>query len=459
MITNKQEQTVNDSEQKIMLLGNLLLLEKRLREAETVAELGFIIVNETHRMIKFRQAILWLMGPTGRIRIHSVSGVDTPDRNSPFLIYLRGLFKHLLRKSDSRRVHVITENDLKERHRSGWQEWSLGTALWCPLINRQGEMLGGLFFPRETEWDKGDAAIFERLTDAFAHDIWSLMNQRRSWGSRLGTLWKEKRLRFLVIAMIVVLMWLHVRLSVLAPVEIVPLDPLIVSAPMEGVIKRFHVEPNQAIKNGTLLFSFDDTTIRNEYEVSRKALSVARADYMRATQKSFMDEKSRADLLLLKAQIEHKSAEVAYAAELLQRGNVHAEQDGIAVFGDVNDWLGKPVVVGEKVLTIADPARIEAEIRLLVEDAINLETGAQVLIFLNVEPDRPLSARLRKASYEAQATPEGTLVFRLKATITEKGRVPRIGLRGTAKIYGKRVSLFYYLMRRPLATLRQTLGM
>jgi hypothetical protein len=38
-------------------------------------------------------------------------------------------------------------------------------------------------------------------------------------------------------------------------------------------------------------------------------------------------------------------------------------------------------------------------------------------------------------------------------------RPPRIGLKGTAKIYGPRVTLFYYIMRRPLAALRQLVGL
>jgi len=145
-------------------------------------------------------------------------------------------------------------------------------------------------------------------------------------------------------------------------------------------------------------------------------------------------------------------------AELLERCEVRAETDGLAVFGDVNDWLGKPVVVGEKIMSIANPKSIEAEIRLPVGDAINLEEGAEVLVFLNVEPDRPLTAKLRRAAYEAQLTPEGALAFRLKASLISKDRLSRIGLRGTAKIYGKQVLMFYYLLRRPLATFRQYMG-
>ncbi|MNL84264.1 hypothetical protein D3C87_2121830 [compost metagenome] len=34
----------------------------------------------------------------------------------------------------------------------------------------------------------------------------------------------------------------------------------------------------------------------------------------------------------------------------------------------------------------------------------------------------------------------------------------RLGLRGTARVYGEPVSLFYYLMRRPITALRQWTG-
>jgi len=34
----------------------------------------------------------------------------------------------------------------------------------------------------------------------------------------------------------------------------------------------------------------------------------------------------------------------------------------------------------------------------------------------------------------------------------------RIGLRGTAKLYGEKVSLAYYLLRRPITFVRQHLG-
>ncbi|MCK5404142.1 MAG: HlyD family efflux transporter periplasmic adaptor subunit, partial [Desulfobulbaceae bacterium] len=261
-----------------------------------------------------------------------------------------------------------------------------------------------------------------------------------------------------VLALLIWCLLLPVRLSVLAPVEIVPRKPFLVTSKMDGVIDTVPVQPNQGVKTDQLLFRLDDTVSRNNYEVTRKSLAVIEAEYNRTRQKAFMDDESRARILYLKARIEQKSAEVAYLADVLKQGEVRAERDGIVVFSDVNDWLGKPVVTGEKVMSIADPGQVEAEVLLPVADAINLEPGADVLIFLNVAPDRPLLATLRQASYEAAITPEGVLSFRLKVTIDPGESVPRIGLRGTAKLYGKEVTVFYYLMRRPLIAIRQTLG-
>jgi hypothetical protein len=110
-------------------------------------------------------------------------------------------------------------------------------------------------------------------------------------------------------------------------------------------------------------------------------------------------------------------------------------------------------------MLIADPDNADIRIDLPVEDAIVLHQGAPAELFLDTDPLRPLAARLVHASYQAEVTPSGILAYRVKATFDNERRPPRIGLHGTAKIEGEKIPLALYLFRRPIAVLRQTLGL
>jgi len=443
---------------KLLGLSTLLQLEKDIRHAENIDKFNFLVVNDVRRLIEFHQSILWKLEPPAQSSIQAVSGLAEIDRNAPYIIWLRKVFRHLLKQADARQAHTVNRDALPPALNDGWQEWSLGQCLWCPILTPSGKLLGGLWLNRKREWEPGEISLLEHLCDAYGHAWSALTGHKQSWRSRLSQRIRTRKARWSIAAIAVALLFMPVHQTVLAPAEVLAYQPEIVSAPLEGVIKSFHVEPNTTVMEGELLFSMDDTTLRNRYEIAEKALSVTEANYMRAAQKAFSDDESKAELALLNARVEEKSAEVRYTAELLERIHVRAEHNGIAVFSDANDWLGKPVVVGEKVLTLANPDDAELQIQLPVGDAINLEPGARVRMFLNIDPTAPLDAHLRQTSYEAEITPDDILAFRLKASFNEGTPLPRIGLKGTAKIYGDKVPLFYYLMRRPISALRQTFG-
>jgi hypothetical protein len=92
-------------------------------------------------------------------------------------------------------------------------------------------------------------------------------------------------------------------------------------------------------------------------------------------------------------------------------------------------------------------------------DAIPLEAGGDVRFFQNVAPLSALEGRLTQVGYEAESTVDAGLAFVLKAEFERGTEPPRLGLRGTAKVYGGRVALGYYLLRRPLGSLRRLAGL
>lgn len=79
-------------------------------------------------------------------------------------------------------------------------------------------------------------------------------------------------------------------------------------------------------------------------------------------------------------------------------------------------------------------------------------------LFLNVAPNAAQEAQLTQIGYRAALTPDNVMAYRLRASFTEDDAQRRVGLKGTAKLYGKRTLLVAYLLRKPLATLRVWLG-
>ncbi|MCP4700583.1 MAG: HlyD family efflux transporter periplasmic adaptor subunit [Gammaproteobacteria bacterium] len=452
---NSPNETGHDPQ--LVLLGTFLQLEKEVRHAGSVKELDFIVGNESHRLFPYDRAAVWSCKSMGRFRVEVISGVAAVDRHAPFVRWLQDLIREYVGDAErSRQLQPLSPAQLSKGLQNGWKEWTAEHVLWCPLVHPQGELVGGLLFFRRHKWRDAELTLIERLLDAYAHARGALLRVR---GRRSGRPWLRSLLITALLAAFAAAMFLPVRESALAPAEVIAQAPLLVSAPMDGVIQEIHVQPNQPVKNGEPLFRQEDTVYKNRRVIAQKTLEVARAELLSAEQKAFSDRSSKAELALLRAKIDEREAELSYVEALLERLQVRAERDGIAVFTDVNDWQGKPVKTGEKVMTLADPERTEVQLWVPVADAINLSAGATVRFFLNTDPTRPLAAQTYQAAYEAAPAPDGALAFRVKAKFAAStDPTPRIGLKGTGKIYGKEVKLYYYLFRRPWAAIRQWLG-
>lgn len=446
-------------EQQLIGLGTLWQLARKARHAADTGGFAFLVVNETLQLLRYDQAILFRQTGEGKARTEAVSGVERAARDAPYMTWAQELAEHLLRTPGGGEAMVRAES-LPARLQRDWSAWGQRALLWMPLKTTQGRVLGGLLLSRgKPAWEEGEAALLEMLADAYGH-AWEALTQRGQGGAATGLTtggWRRWRGWGLAAGLALALGW-QVPLSVLAPAQVAPLHPLIVSAPLDGVIQQVMVTPNQAVHQGELLFSLEETTLRNRLDVARKTLEVSRAQLRRGNQQAFGDDRSRGDLMLLQAQVEEKEIEVAFTEEQLARARVVAPRDGVALFTGVNEWLGKPVVTGEKVMTLSNPEESGLEIFLPVSDAIPLEKGAEVALFLNASPGAPVTARLQEIGYQARLMPDGMLAYPLRATFLPGTPPPRLGMRGIAKLHDGKVSLLYYLFRRPLASLRQTTG-
>jgi hypothetical protein len=248
-------------------------------------------------------------------------------------------------------------------------------------------------------------------------------------------------------------------MTILAPFEVGPQGGFVIAAPIEGIIEDIAVDPNSPVLHDQLLVRFNDTMLKNRFEVAERELLVADARLKKSTQVAFEDPQGRHELGVLISELELKTAERDFAKDMLERSQIKASRTGIAVFTDKKQLIGRPVSIGERIMEIADPLQVEALVDVPVGDAIVLKSGARVKLFFDSDPLHPREAVISLADYLARIRPGNQVSFRVVAKLSGEDAPPRLGARGTAQVYGENVALAFFLFRRPFAAVRQWTGL
>ncbi|MGI9317544.1 MAG: efflux RND transporter periplasmic adaptor subunit [bacterium] len=442
------------------LLSKIILLEGDVRKVNTVNEFAVLAVNESHKVVSYFQCFMWRRGRFGKLRIQAVSGASQIDDDSPSILTVLKIVRFLSEKFEGKGLAPFDATDGKVHFYDEWVELLPPNVLWCEFTDQTNlkKLSAGLLFFRETPFTNTDVTALTPVLDAFRYSWYRLPDVQKENRSFLGRLTRNRLFKLFIFAVLVGSLFLPVRESVLAPATVIPLNPKIVSSPIGGVVDKFYVQPNQAVKKEQLLFSLDDREIRNEVSIAAQELETAKAEYLRSAQKSFTDEESKAEIELQKARVAQRVLQKEYADSRLAQTQILSGREGVAVFSDENDWIGRPVSVGEKIMTLADPAEKEIAIYMPIDDALALEPGAEVRLFLNTDPTKPLEASLTRTSYQPSEN-DGSLSYALRASIIDESDFSRLGWQGTAKVYSnEEVTLFYYLFRKPISAARQFFG-
>lgn len=287
-------------------LLSLLEMGRRARMATSVDELAFMLVNGTHSLSPYRQAALWWTDSG----VQALSGVVQPDHNAPYVDWLKTLFKHQpLGDGLPTRVALA---DLPEQVRSSWADWLPTHALVLPLA---GNPAGALLMARDEAWTDGELALLQEWSQIWLH-AWRartapLGNRSwRQWRQWLNfkdadRVWYRRKVSWVVGAVLLFLL-APVRTTVLASGEVVPAQPVVVRAPIEGVIARFDVQPNTTVQKGQPLFEFDPVLIETRVNVARQSLETALAQYRQTSQMALTDPKYKIELASQAGSIEEK---------------------------------------------------------------------------------------------------------------------------------------------------------
>jgi multidrug resistance efflux pump len=287
---------------------------------------------------------------------------------------------------------------------------------------------------------------------------WRALHRQPKWDQMLRRLLKPNKTGLLAAGLLLLSLLWHLPLRVVAPCEVVPKDPWVVTAPLNGVISEVLVQPGQDVQPGDLLFTYDKRTAQEELKVARQQVEIIRSGLNRAKLQAFVDPKSRAEVGMLEYRLEQEETRLQMAEYTVGKLEVSAETKGRVVLDDPHRWRGRPVALGEMVLMIVNPQSNKVRIWLPETDNVDFDRDHLPKVVLNAFPEKEQKARLTYVAQNVVTNPEGVASVTAEARWETEQPEMRIGLKGMAVLYGRQVPLAYWLLRKPLAHARNLLG-
>lgn len=445
---------------KASRMATLLSIEAGAREAESPVDLAIKLVNDPRSLTKFDQAFFLEKTGPQKYKTIAVTSQDSVNTFAPTIQMVEACAQYITLKENPDQGFGFEIGEIETAWKKEQQIYPFRHFHWMPILtpgrNSQPKLLGGLLIARMVPWRDVDLIVLRRIVDTYAHS-WQALKTGRKTNSRKK--YNRKLMAGAGLLISALILALPVPYTAVAPAQIIAKDPWVVSAPVEGVIDKVHVDPNQVVSADQPLFSFVDTALRNGAQIADSELILAEARSTNIKRAALIDSEGKREIAITNAERSLAKTRQEYARELL--GNVHisAPQNGIALFTDKNDLTGRPVVIGEKIMEIADPSNVAISIEVPPGDALTMTIGQSVNVYLDVDPLKAIKGTLTRASFSPRKTQSGTLAYTGTVELEDNATtIPRIGLRGSAKLKVGDTSLGFWLFRKPIVVVRRTLG-
>jgi hypothetical protein len=427
-------------------------LQVKAFNAETREALNFIILNDTSLLLRYDRAVLWEFRENSLENSHllGVSGQSDIDDKSELANSWAKIISNIKEPlniqvlNDARLTKNIAEWHIREKEQSGTK------VVWIPIVNNNA-LVGCAWIER---WN--DAPLHKEELDVLAllfsgyNAAWGKFTKKHTYRK----FFTQKL--FYVLAFLLLFSFLFkVPLRVVAPCEVVAKDPILVTAPLNGTIADVFVDPGQFVDKGDLLFEYDKRVPLQELKVSEKQVEIIQSEINRSETSGFNDDKFLAELSVLRHKLEEEKIKLDLAEYHAGKLSVKSPIDGVVLLDKPNEWRGKPVQVGEKILFVSDPSKTRIKLWVPIDDNVDLDPAKKIKIFLNVSPDASFEASLKYIANYSDISDKSVPAFEGEAEWIEQAEDIKMGLKGTAILYGDDVSFFYYIFRKPWAYFRQ----
>lgn len=438
-----------------MNLEQWVTFEKRIRQAQSIDALQLLIVNSLQQVLPYSQSILIERTAPQQFSVRLLSHITVVNTQSPLVRWMeQTLAPWLWTKNKSPSLFLLSEIPKSNETETLHTPYGLYVQLTSPLIGDYALVLW--FYEAQAPSLAQTSTLF---AEAIIHAWERLITLKKNTPPRKRLV--KKRGKWIILLAIACLFFIRLHENTIAPAEVIPLSPVLITPSINGTIRSIEVKPNQAVKKGQLLVTFDDITLRNQMEEAQKALKVAEKRYLNAYHHAYIGssqaQNSLQEMSVLQEEKEQAGLKLVYQQQLLQRTELKSPIDGVALYSDPKELLGKPMRIGEKIMLIANLNEKELAFWVSMDNMIEVDPKRPIHFFSNENPATRTEAYIKYINPIAEARPDGVVAYYGVAQFS-KNQPLKLGEQGVVKLFGTRVSLFYYLIRRPFRYIRQHLG-
>ena len=423
-------------------------LLKRASLTKSFKELSLLVVNEARGLVSCEHCSLIQVSHRAT-KVTAISHVPVVDRTVPFVQWIESVAEEYAERLESEPVMVNVAN-LSEGLATDWNDLSPPALLLVPIHGPNGLLKTILAFARHDPFSHGEMGIAQTIGS-----VWALAtrSQRQRVVKKRGLAMSLASVAVLLLALVI-----QVPMTVLGEAQIEAENSQIVTVPFDGIVSQLLVDDGQSVAIGDGLFSLERSQLEAELDVALEASEVAKADFTRVQKQGFRDAEARRSVASKEAEYRLRVLEARIAEDRLNRSEIAAERPGIVRLDETDGWIGRPVRAGQRILEISDPSSVEASVYVPVKDAIALQVGNPVRVFLDDRPDEPLEGQVASFSYAPKPSPLNVMSYEVSVRFSVQTGNIGLGVRGSARVYSDHVSLLYYLFRRPLLFVIQHLS-
>lgn len=434
-------------------------LNLKAYKSESREALIFTMLNDTIHLIRYDRALLWSLEDK-KPKLLGISGETEVNRDAAVMQQWNSLLDNI---SDPSRVQII-EPEHSSSFKESLDEISLShhksTVLWFPIFTPENELVLGLWLELWVSKDKvaPPLEMMNLMLDLLIPSYGAAWKkfQRKITPNKLGI--GKPHYSLAMIGLLILSFIIQVPSRIVAPCEVVAMDPYVITAPLEGIINKVFVEPGERVSKGTTLFEYNKEVPLQHLEIAKREVMIIQSEAKRAAAMGLQEEQYRKELPILSMKLEKEKADLnlaQYHAEMLV---IKAPEDGVVTMDNPDDWTGKPVQIGEKVMSISNPRKTKVRIWIPENDNTSLEKETDVQVMLNIDPTTSLEGKLMYVSNQTTITEKHVPSYIGEVQWVTPPKKPRLGLKGTAIIYGEKTSLFYFFFRKPISYMRSLIG-